>query len=81
MGEIRNGSRSFLNLLAKACKMSRMRGFNVGLTAILGPSNAAALSDVWEPLCGFVEGLIGFDNWFNQIDYSQETEDSEDIAV
>lgn len=81
MGTLRNGARTFLNLIAKACKMSRLPGFNGALSDILGPANKAALDEVWVPLCTFVEGLISFDNWFNQIDYSQETEGSEDIGT
>jgi hypothetical protein len=69
-----------LNLMAKACKMSRLPGFNAGLTQILGEANSNAFLELWTPLCEYVDALISFDNWFNQIDYDQETEGSEDIA-
>lgn len=81
MGAIRNGARSFLNILAKACKLSHLPGFRPGLSRILGNDNAETLFGLWDPLCTFVEGLIGIDNWFNQIDYLDEVIDSEDRGV
>jgi hypothetical protein len=80
MGSIRNGARSFLDLMAKACKLSRLPGFRAGLNTILGTTTAAEFFALWEPLCAFVEVLIGLDNWYNQIDASQEEPQSEDIS-
>ena len=79
MGDIRNGARTFLNILAKACKLSRFNGFRAGVTQILGADNAGSLFAVWDPLCAVVDLLVGTDNWFNQIDYQSETSGSEDI--
>lgn len=80
MGDIRNGARSVLNLLNKACKLSHIPGFRKGLTAILGADLVADFYVVWTPLCAFVETLVAADNWFNQIDYHQETAGTEDIG-
>jgi len=81
MGSQRNGARSALNLLAKACKMSRLPGFRVGIGQILGGTEATAFFAVWDPMCAVVELLIGADNFFNQIDFQEETAGSEDIAL
>lgn len=79
MGTIRSGARTFLNLLAKSCRLSRIPGFRNGVTGILGADNAGSLFAVWDPLCAVVDLLVGTDNWFNQIDYAQETAGSEDV--
>jgi len=79
MGNIRSGARTFLNILAKACRLSRINGFRKGVEGILGADNAATLFTVWDPLCAVVDLLIGADDWYNQIDYAQETGGSEDI--
>ena len=79
MGTIRSGARSFLNILARACRLSRIPGFRVGVQNILGTADAASLFAVWDPLCAVVDLLIGADNWYNQIDYAQETTGSEDV--
>jgi len=79
MGDTRNGARSALNLIAKACRLSRMPGFRVGIAGILGTANAAEFFAVWDPFCAVVDLLIGADNFFNQIDYTREVVGSEDI--
>ena len=79
MGTIRNGARSVLNILAKACKLSHLPGFRPALNGILGVDVTNDFYVVWTPLCNFVETLIAADNWFNQIDYLQEVAGTEDI--
>jgi selenocysteine lyase/cysteine desulfurase len=79
MGTTRNGARSFLNLIAKACKMSRLPGFRSGLAVILGPDEYSSLVSVWEPFCAVVDILIATDNWYNQIDYTVDVVGGEDI--
>lgn len=80
MGTIRNGARSFLNLMAKACKVSKMAGFRSGLNAILGEPTATEFFALWDPLCSFVDVLIGLDNWYNQIDTADDDEEGEDFV-
>lgn len=81
MGTTRTGARSMLNLMAKACQLSRTPGFVLGVNTILGSDVAADFLALWNPLCAFVDTLIGLDNFYNQIDYSRETGGSEDRAV
>ena len=80
MGTIRNGARSFLNLMAKACKLSKLPGFRAGLNTILGEGIATDFFALWDPLCAFVDGLIGLDNWYNQIDATAEVPSGEDVT-
>lgn len=80
MGDIRNGARTALNLMAKMCKLSRVPGFRSGVIGILGGEVAGDFFLLFDPLCTFVDLLIGADNWFNQIDYHEETSGSEDIT-
>lgn len=80
MGSIRTGARTFLNLLAKCCRLSRIPGFRLGVQNILGLDNAGSLFAVWDPLCSTVDLLVGVDDWFNQIDYAEETSGSEDVS-
>jgi hypothetical protein len=68
MGIARNGARTFLSILAKACKLSHLPGFRAGLTGILGAEDATAFFTVWLPLCQFVDLLIGLDDWYNKKD-------------
>ena len=79
MGDIRNGARTFLNLLARCCRLSRFNGFRSGVIRILGPDDAGSLFAVWDPLCAVVDLLVGVDNWYNQKDYTSEVGGSEDI--
>ena len=81
MGDIRNGARTFLNLMAKACKLSRLPGFRSGLDRILGSDTAGSFFALWDPLCNFVDGLVGVDNWFNQRDYQPDDGDGEDTGA
>jgi hypothetical protein len=80
MGDIRNGARTFLNLMGKACRLSRFNGFRAGVVTILGADDAASLFAVWDPCCAVIDLLIGADNWYNQKDYASETGGSEDIG-
>lgn len=77
MGNIRNGARTVLNILAQACRLSRLPGFRAGINGILG-ANGAGFFAVWDPMCAFVETLIGLDNWYNQIDTTTQTGGGED---
>jgi len=82
MGTTRNGARSALNLVAKACKMSRLPGWRVGIGGILGTDQAAEFFAVWDPFCAFVDVLIGLDNFYNQIDYqNEEPGGTEDLSL
>lgn len=81
MGTQRNGARSVLNLLAKACKLSRLPGFRVGISQILGTDQAATFFPVWDALCAVVDLMIGADNFFNQLDFQEEVAGSEDNPI
>lgn len=72
MGSIRSGARSFLNLMAKACKLSKTPGFSLVMAEILGTQVAADFFALWNPLCTFVDALVAADNWFNQKDFKHE---------
>ena len=72
MGVKRNGARSFLDLSAKICKLSRMPGFNTGLDNILGSDTAGDLRDAFAIFCTAIDFLVATDNWFNQIDFVDE---------
>lgn len=80
MGLSRNGARTMLEIMAKACKLSRLPGFRVGLNTILGTADAATFMGYWEPLCLFVDGLIAADNWFNQKDTADTDGTGEDFT-
>jgi len=80
MGSIRNGARTFLNLMAKACRLSHLPGFSGGIGAILGAEVAGDFFALWNPLCAFVDTLIAADNWYNQKDYTAEDVASEDVG-
>lgn len=81
MGLIRNGARTWLNLIAKACKFTHMRGFRAALDQILGPETAATVMGLWTPFCAAVEALISADNWYNQIDALNDDGEGEDLGV
>jgi hypothetical protein len=78
MGLYRNGARTFLNVLAKACRLSHMTGFRKGLETILGGDVVVDFYVVWTPLCAFVDTLVAADDWYNQVDYNREVADTED---
>ena len=80
MGITRNGARTFLDVMAKACKLSHMPGFVTGLRTILGQEAADNVYALWSPLCSLIEVLIASDNYFNQVDYVEEADESEDIG-
>jgi hypothetical protein len=78
MGVNRNGARSYLDVIQKACKLSRLPGFRTGLTRILGTGNSAALFDAWEPFCLIVDGIIAGDDYFNRKDHIDTDSSGED---
>lgn len=80
MGALRNGARTFLNVIAKACQLSRIPGFRTGLNGILGTTKAAELMTVWEPLCALVDTLIAADNYYNQVDRQDDDGTGEDTT-
>lgn len=81
MGTYRNGARTFLNLLAKICQLSRLPGFRAGLDRILGGENGAQLWALFDPLCALVDTLIATDNYFNQKDRQEDDGTGEDVAA
>jgi len=74
MGFNRNGARLFLDVIAKACKLSRLPGFEGGLRRILGNEQAVTLLGVWAPFCAVVDALIAVDDWYNKKDANDETD-------
>lgn len=68
MGITRNGARTFLNVLQKACKLSHLPGFQNGMRVILGTDAATGILELWNPLCVLVEQIISLDDWFNKKD-------------
>ena len=70
MGTNRNGARTFLEVIAKACRLSHMPGFRTGVDTILGPDSSTDLIAVWTPLCTLVETLIAGDDYWNKRDAS-----------
>ena len=68
MGLTRNGARTFLDVVAKACRLSHMPGFRAGLDHILGADAAADLYALWTPFCNMVDSLIALDSWYNKRD-------------
>lgn len=80
MGQFRNGARTALNLLAKICKLSRLPGFRLGMSTILGEDTWATFSVPFDALCAATDALIAADDFFNQVDYAEETPGSEDIG-
>jgi len=81
MGEIRNGARTFLNLMKTACRLSHLPGFQTGLERILGASRADDVLQIWNPLCIVIEGLVATDNFYNKIDTVAEAEGDEDVTL
>jgi hypothetical protein len=55
-----------------------MPGFQIGLVNILGPTDAANVTALWEPLCVAVDLLVATDNWFNQNDQIDDDGAGED---
>lgn len=80
MGVHRNGARTMLFLMARACKLSRLPGFLIGLNQILGTANAATFMGLWEPLCLFIDGLVALDNFYNQKDAADDDSTGEDAT-
>lgn len=81
MGTLRTGARTFLNVMSKACKLTRIPGFQNGLFQILGSEQATAVLALWNPLCALIDTLIATDNWYNQIDTVNDDGTGEDAAV
>lgn len=79
MARVRTGARSYLDVIAKACKLSHIPGFSGGLIAILGETDAGDILTLWGPFCTLVEFLIANDDFFNKIDATTPNRpDSED---
>lgn len=76
MGFNRNGARSFLDVVSKACKLSRLPGFRGGLDRILGTTHATQVISLWEPFCVYVDFLISLDDVYNRKDHTDEVDDS-----
>lgn len=81
MGITRNGARTYLDVIAKACRLSRLPGFRSGLNAILGPGNAGDLFAAWEPFCAIVDALIAGDDYFNRKDHVDSDGPGEDTEA
>lgn len=81
MGITRNGARTFLDVIQKACKLSRLPGFKTGLIKILGSGNGNAIFDAWEPFCAIVDGLIAGDDYFNRKDHVDTDSSGEDTEA
>ncbi len=81
MGTTRNGARTALKLLAKVCEMSRLPGFRLGMSNIIGATEWASFQVPFDALCTAVDALLAADNYYNQIDYVREVSDSEDIGA
>lgn len=80
MGALRNGARTYLNVIAKACQLSRLPGFRTGLNQILGATTAGDLMALWEPFCALVDTLIAADNYYNQVDRQNDDGAGEDVT-
>jgi hypothetical protein len=78
MGVLRNGARSFLTVMSKACQLTRIPGFNVGLANILGETKATQVLALWLPLCDLVDSIRAADNYFNQVDRQDDDGTGED---
>jgi hypothetical protein len=78
--KIRTGARTYLRIIQKACRLSHISGFRTGVSDIIGPTNATALFELWDPFCTFVDILVAGDNWFNQIDARDDASGFEDVG-
>ncbi len=83
MGITRNGARTFLTVIQKACKLSHLAGFRTGLSNILSPADATTIFGLWDPFCAAVELIIASDDWFNKKDNTSPSEggDNEDTIA
>lgn len=81
MGLQRNGARTMLNFIAKACQLSRIPGFRTGVANILGGEVATTFLEFWDPLCQYVDSLIALDNYFNKKDANDEGESEDGVPV
>lgn len=81
MGVTRNGARTFLDVVAAACKLSHLPGFRTGLDKILGTGNAASLYAAWTPLCTIVDGIIAGDDYYNRKDHVDTDSSGEDVEL
>ena len=80
MGFQRNGARTFLDVMNKACKLSHLPGFRAGLGRIVGEAQADSIYGLWTPLCSVIEALVATDNYFNQRDRQNDDAAGEDAA-
>lgn len=74
MGIQRNGARTLLDLMKKACELSRLPGFRSGIVQILGSTDGNGFLSLWDPMCVFVDFLIAADNTFNRVDATAPSE-------
>jgi hypothetical protein len=64
----RNGARTFIWLMVKACRLSHTKGFQLGMRQILGAADADSFYALWSPACIAFEALQALDDHFNQRD-------------
>lgn len=81
MGLQRNGARSVLNLLKKACELTHLVGFRQGVIRILGPEGATDFFSAWDVACPIIEAIVSADNYYNKIDKTAERTGDEDTEV
>ena len=74
MGSTRNGARTMLNIIQKACRLSHLPGFRNGILTILGPEDGATFLGLWDPMCALVDQLISLDDFFNKRDATEPDE-------
>lgn len=77
--KIRTGARTFLNVIARACKLSHIPGFRGGLNQILSVEVTDRFYMVWTPFCAFVDTLVEADNWYNKKDHTDDDAGGEDV--
>lgn len=80
MGFLRNGARMYLDIINKACKLSHLPGFRLGLINIMGTETATSLLALWDPFCALVDVLVASDNYYNQKDYQNDDGTGEDTT-
>lgn len=77
----RNGARTFLELAVKVCKLSHLKGFQLGLRDILGEESATAIYAVWTPFCAALELAMSLDDQFNRLDFTLPSEGGSEDQV
>lgn len=75
----RNGARTFIWIMVKACRLSHSKGWLLGMREILGVDSANDFYALWTPACAIFESLQSLDDHFNQRDATlPDAEGSED---